>query len=162
LNAELALFLIEESIPIEKAKAIAAEATSVSDIALGIMDALPGALTVAEAKAIAERAPLVVDYGTGRAVPSRNDAPPQVRPRGEPGLLEHDTKQVAHGVYTPVLGPDGLTDNQRAAMARGVGLCPNCQQPKTDHLPGCSRVSANGFEPVDPKAVTKDPLSPAV
>lgn len=60
-------------------------------------------------------------------------------------------------VFTqPVIGPDGLTDKQRAALGT-VGLCPNCQQPKDDHLPGCARASGE-----DPKARTKDRLSPAV
>lgn len=162
MNAALALFLIEESIPIEKAKAIAAEATSEADIAFGILDALPGALTVAEARAVAARAPLVVDYGSGKAVPSKPDTTPRVR--GPQVAGEHDTPQVVHGIYTPVVGDDGLTDAQRAALPHngGVGLCPNCQQPKNSHLPGCARTSSNGFEPMDPKARTKDPLPPAV
>jgi hypothetical protein len=157
LNAELALFLIEQGIPLAKAKVIAAEATSAADIAFGILDALPGAMTVTEARELAARAPLVVDMRSGRAVPAK---PEPLGP--QPVVLgEHDTPQVAHGTYSPVVGVDGLTDKQRAALGK-VGLCPNCQQPKNDHLPGCARVSANGFEPMDPKARTKDPLPPAV
>jgi hypothetical protein len=38
-----------------------------------------------------------------------------------------------------------------------VPLCPNCQQPTDDHLPGCARIPDTG---TDPKAVTKNPLSP--
>lgn len=62
-------------------------------------------------------------------------------------------RAIVHKV--PVVGPDGLTDVQRAAVASGVGLCANCQQPKNRHLPGCARASGE-----DPKARTKDPLPP--
>lgn len=51
-------------------------------------------------------------------------------------------------------GPDGLTPKQRAAVGT-IGLCPNCQQPRNDHVPGCS--VASGY---DVRAVTKTPLPP--
>ena len=63
-------------------------------------------------------------------------------------------RAIVHKVS--VVGPDGLTDKQRAAVG-GVGLCQNCQQPNNSHLPGCARASKE-----DMRAVTKDPLPPAV
>lgn len=68
----------------------------------------------------------------------------------------YDTKEAAYGTYVPVVGPDGLTEKQRAAVGK-QGLCPNCQQPTDDHLPACARQSGE-----DPKAVTKKGLPPAV
>lgn len=64
------------------------------------------------------------------------------------------TGDFVHGTYVPVVGPDGLTDQQRAAVGT-VGLCQNCQQPKNAHLPGCAVASGEA-----PRAVTKDPLPP--
>lgn len=147
MNAELALFLIEKGIPVAKAKDIAAEAVSLSDIALGIMDALPGAMSVAEAKEMASYAPLVVDMASGTPQPSRSDSAPVFR-QPEDGTA----RAVVHRVS--VVGPDGLTDVQRAAVGT-VGLCPNCQQPRTSHLPGCAVASGE-----NPRAVTKAPLPP--
>lgn len=161
MNADLALYLIEKGIPLDKAKAIATEATNEADVAFGVLDALPGAMSVAEARELAANAPLA-NLRVPVPLNSRQTQTQQETKSASIAIPEHDTKQVAHGVYTPVLGPDGLTDGQRAAIANGVGLCPNCQQPKDNHLPGCARVGARGFEPVDPKAVTKDRLSPSV
>lgn len=59
-----------------------------------------------------------------------------------------------------VVGPDGLTDAQRIGAAT-VGLCPNCQQPKNNHLPGCLRDPRAGFtEKEQGRAITKDRLPP--
>jgi hypothetical protein len=148
VNADLALYLIEQGIPLDKAKVIAAEAVSNADIAFGVLEALPGAFTVAEAKVIAAEAPLVVDMASGKAEPSRYDSPPIVAVEG--------TEERARVLRVPVLGPDGLTDIQRDAVGT-VGLCPNCQQPKNRHLPACARASGE-----DPTARTKGRLPPAV
>lgn len=48
-----------------------------------------------------------------------------------------------------------LSEAQSAALASGIGLCPNCQQPNNDHLPACTR--ATGY---DERAVTKNKLNP--
>jgi len=69
------------------------------------------------------------------------------------GLSDLERAVVHH---VPVVGPDGLTAKQRAAVG-GVGLCANCQQPNNNHLPGCAKASGE-----DKRAVTKDPLPPAV
>lgn len=61
-------------------------------------------------------------------------------------------RAVVHRV--PVVGSDGLTDQQRAAVGK-QGLCSNCQQPNNAHLPGCAVASGE-----NPRAVTKAPLSP--
>lgn len=81
--------------------------------------------------------------------------PIDLREPGQP--LDEDApieRAVVHKV--PVVGPDGLTAKQRAAIG-GVGLCANCQQPNNGHLPGCAKESGE-----DKRAVTKDPLPPAV
>lgn len=156
MNAELALYLVEQSIPLEKAKSMAAEATgSPADLALAILEALPGALSVAEALDMARAAPPVLVQSTAAL------KPPRTGPRDfEPGLhAVGGNSEFVHGTYAPVVGSDGLTDAQRNAVGT-VGLCPNCQQPNNAHLPACARVGANGFEAVDPKARTKDPLPP--
>lgn len=57
--------------------------------------------------------------------------------------------------------PGELMPQQAAAVAAGQPLCPNCQQPTNDHLPGCARVGSNGFGPMDAKARTKSPLPAA-
>lgn len=54
-----------------------------------------------------------------------------------------------------VLNANGLTAAQQAAVDSGIGLCPNCQQPTNDHLPGCARASGE-----DPRARTKTALPP--
>lgn len=56
---------------------------------------------------------------------------------------------------TRVVGGAALTPEQEAAIGT-VGLCPNCQQPNNNHLPGCARQSGE-----DPRAVTKNPLPAA-
>jgi hypothetical protein len=50
---------------------------------------------------------------------------------------------------------DDLSEAQSAALASGIGLCPNCQQPNNDHLPGCARATGE-----DNRAVTKNKLTP--
>ncbi len=65
---------------------------------------------------------------------------------------ENPERALVHRV--PIVGADGLTEKQRAAVG-GVGLCSNCQQPKNSHLPGCAQASGE-----DPRARTKDPLPP--
>jgi len=62
----------------------------------------------------------------------------------------------ARVLHVPVVGADGLTDKQRAAVGT-VGLCPNCQQPKNDHQVGCSRIDPS----YDSKSVTKGTLPPS-
>ncbi len=57
--------------------------------------------------------------------------------------------------------PGELMPHQKAAVEAGRQLCPNCQQPTNDHLPGCARVGVGGFSPMDPKARTKAPLPAA-
>lgn len=51
-----------------------------------------------------------------------------------------------------------LTAKQQAALDGGIGLCPNCQQPTNDHIPGCARIAVGGMPPMDPRAVTRSPL----
>ena len=53
-----------------------------------------------------------------------------------------------------------LSAEQEQALATGVGLCPNCQQPKNDHLPGCSRAFADPNDPFLKGAITKNKLNP--
>jgi hypothetical protein len=53
--------------------------------------------------------------------------------------------------------PDGTTALQRAALDRGVALCPNCHEGVDNHAPGCSR---GGETPMNPRAVTKGTLPP--
>ena len=53
-----------------------------------------------------------------------------------------------------------LSEQQEEAIAAGVKLCPNCQQPVTDHLPGCSRAFADPNDPFLKGAVTKNKLNP--
>jgi len=60
----------------------------------------------------------------------------------------------------PPRDPNALMPAQQVALQRGIPLCPNCQQPANDHLPGCARVEWNGWEAVDKRAVTKNKLSP--
>jgi hypothetical protein len=94
------------------------------------------------------------------AVPAALEAVPPVEP-----LVVHDAsgQPVRHigphnpaGVMrVPVVGPDGLTNAQREALAKNIPLCANCQQPTNDHLPGCAKASGE-----DPKARTKPPLAP--
>lgn len=105
--------------------------------------ASPAPTTAERAKAIVQRAgPQPADLREpGQAL--------GVDEEGNPVL----PRAVKH--HVPVVGADGLTDTQRNAVASGVGLCPNCQQPKNRHLPGCARAS--GY---DQRAVTKDPLPP--
>lgn len=50
---------------------------------------------------------------------------------------------------------DDLSPAQIAALSDGRGLCPNCQQPTDDHLPGCARATGE-----DNKAITKNKLNP--
>lgn len=96
-------------------------------------------------------AAMVAIPGALRAGPA-----PSVDVKPTPTGVSHDTREAAYGTFTPVVGDDGLTDKQRAAVGN-VGLCPNCQQPNNDHLPGCARASGE-----DPRAVTKRGLSPSV
>jgi hypothetical protein len=84
----------------------------------------------------------------------RPPRPTDLREPGQPLAEGELPRAVKH--YVPVVGPDGLTDIQRAAVG-GVGLCPNCQQPNNRHLPGCARASGE-----DRKAVTKTALPPVV
>lgn len=156
MNAELALWLVEQGIDVSTARSVAAAATSPADIALALLDA--GLYdSVQAARDRASEAPL----GVPDIAPRLSREPARVQTiidRVEPkGVLEHDDAEHAFRVYAPVVGPDGLTDGQRAAVQTGVGLCRNCQQPKTHHLPGCALHSGE-----DPKAVTKSPLPPAV
>jgi hypothetical protein len=76
-------------------------------------------------------------------------------PRYDAVLVSDDIERAP--VYrVPVVGADGLTDKQRAAVG-GVGLCANCQQPNNDHLPACAKASG-----LDKRAVTKEALPPSV
>lgn len=60
-------------------------------------------------------------------------------------------------VAAPVAaGAVGLMAHQQDAIANGVGLCPNCQQPKNNHLPGCARATGE-----DATATTRAALPPA-
>lgn len=89
-------------------------------------------------------------------------APKEVRVSGPVALTEgvrpvapeQGDRAIVH--HVPVVGPDGLTDRQRAAVGT-VGLCPNCQQPKNAHAPGCAVASGE-----DPKARTANRLPPLV
>lgn len=65
-----------------------------------------------------------------------------------------ENPERARVLQVPARGNDGLTDKQRAAMST-VGLCPNCQEPNNDHLPGCARASGEV-----PNAITKTQLPP--
>jgi hypothetical protein len=87
----------------------------------------------ASAKAFAAR--FVADNAELFAAPSPSRAAPAAPARGG-------------GQYE-------LSERQQKGLDRGIPLCPNCQQPTNDHLPGCARASQE-----DPRAVTKTPLSP--
>ena len=84
---------------------------------------------------------------------------------GETFQVRAGDDKVAGKFLQRVVGPDGLTDQQRLGAAT-VGLCPNCQQPVNAHLPACLRDTAKGgFEPSDAsyrRAITDKPLPPAV
>ena len=59
-------------------------------------------------------------------------------------------------------GADGLTAAQRRGVDAGIALCPNCQLPENDHIPGCLRNPKSGFtEKERNRAVTKPPLPPS-
>lgn len=94
---------------------------------------------------------VVVQQVTGPTAPTVIGGP--VRPVSDQS--EPNPQNPANRMTVPVRGPDGLTAAQRAAVESGIGLCPNCQQPTNDHLPGCARASGE-----DPKARTKSALPP--
>lgn len=57
--------------------------------------------------------------------------------------------------------PNGLTAVQQAGVDRGKSLCPNCQNPEDEHVPGCLRDPDNGFSGRERKrAITHDRLPP--
>lgn len=64
-------------------------------------------------------------------------------------------KAVAAKFSVAPKGADGLDAVQAQAVAQGRPLCPNCQHPEDDHLPGCARRPGEGS---DFKAKTKNPL----
>jgi hypothetical protein len=157
MNAELVLYLMEQDISLDAAKAVAeTNPKSVPELAIALIEHV--GLNVGAARDIANEAPL-------RQPLTRNDIPPD-NAAPDPSTLgprkSYDTEAVVHGTYVPVTGADGLTDAQRNALQRGIGLCPNCQQPKDDHLPGCARVAQGGMSPMDPRAVTKPKLPPVL
>lgn len=139
----------------------------INSLALALAeDADYGHVGLSTAKAFAETwvsenadlfaAPPVAKAAYGAAVlghqpPTPTGAPETFQVRPESG-------EVAAKFLQRVVGPDGLTDSQRAGVARGIPLCPNCQQPTSDHLPGCARIPELG---TDPRAVTKAPLPPS-
>lgn len=155
-NAELVLYLIEQGITLANAKAVAEQnPKSVPELVLALIEYAE--VAISDARVFAEEAPLNHFVAAKEPV------------RGVIGQLEdererrsYDTEAVVHGTYVPVVGADGLTDAQRNALQRGIGLCPNCQQPKDDHLPGCARVANGGMPPMDPRAVTKAKLPPVL
>lgn len=88
--------------------------------------------------------------------PRTSTVPVKVADLREPGQpLDENNRIVVHKV--PFVGVDGLTAKQREAVQAGVQLCRNCQQPITEHLPGCAKASGE-----DPRATTKGTLPPAV
>ena len=96
----------------------------------------------------AKQAPVAGFQHAGQPV---TGAPETFQVRGE-------SDEVAAKFLQRAVGADGLTDSQRAGVTRGIPLCPNCQQPTNDHLPGCARIPELG---TDPRAVTKAPLPPS-
>ena len=84
---------------------------------------------------------------------------PGLNPQQQPLVVGDEERATV--LHVPAVDAGGLTPRQRSAVDGGVGLCPNCHEPNNDHLPGCSRMSVNGFAPMDPRAVTKDPLPPS-
>lgn len=76
---------------------------------------------------------------------------------GDTALLREGTTEVSPRMTVAQRGSDGLTRRQRLGVEAGVKLCPNCQNPKNDHLPGCSRIPGSG---TDRKAVTQATLAP--
>lgn len=104
---------------------------------------------------IMQAAGVATDPETG--VPLYGNETWQARKERGTGDQAVAAKHIQH-----VVGPDGLTDAQRVALAKGVGLCPNCQQSNERHLPGCLRDPANGFTDKERgRAVTKAKLPPA-
>lgn len=91
------------------------------------------------------------DLFTNKATQAINRVNTEVSLASVTSGIEGGRSQVQR---VPVVGSDGLTEAQRAAVGN-VGLCPNCQQPNTDHLPGCARRSGEA-----PRAVTSGPLPP--
>lgn len=155
MSAELTLALLEAGLDLAQAKAVAAEApTNVPELALALIE---HGVSISEARGIAERSIATAPPAARMPSPAvRERVQAQRAARAGQHMGEHDTKEAAYGTYSPVVGPDGLTDKQRNALGN-VGLCPNCQQPNSDHLPGCARASRE-----DPNAVTKNPLPPAI
>lgn len=144
MNAELALWLVEQGLDLPSAKAAAAEPQSEAGLALLLVEWGAG---VGDAKALAKLAPL--------------PAPPQnVRIRadfaepGTPGPIE-DEDAIRPARVAP-RKPGDLMPHQQAALDSGIGLCPNCQQPKNNHLPLCTIATG-----IDSRAVTKSALPPA-
>jgi len=149
MSAELILYLIEQGIPLHKAKEVEAqEPQSTPELVLALIEFAD--VAISDARGFAEGAPPLTNRPV-RVKPQNENLPPAV----QTALQEGD--DFVKPRYVPVVGADGLTDKQRAAVQSGVGLCPNCQQPKNAHLPGCARQSGE-----DARAVTHDPLPPAV
>lgn len=158
MSAELVLFLVERDVPLAKAKAVAeAKATSVAELTLAMLD--QGEVPLSTARQWAEEC--IGFLGQAPAVKRQSPAVNAPTTGGGEEFNGKDDAEHAFRWIVPVVGPDGLTDKQRAALGN-VGLCPNCQQPNNGHLPGCARTGSNGFEPMDPKARTKPPLPPAI
>lgn len=96
------------------------------------------------------------------------DVPDEPEPERDGAWQAGDTFEVRKGndrvagrFIVAQRGADGLTASQRAGVERGVGLCPNCQQPVDAHVPGCLRDPRNGFrEDERSRVVTKSPLAP--
>lgn len=80
---------------------------------------------------------------------------------GRPPVADDPDQAIRPSAVFQPRQPGELMPHQQAAVAEGRQLCPNCQQPTNDHLPGCARVGTGGFPPMDPKARTKAPLPPA-
>ena len=145
MNADLVLFLIEHDMPLDKAKAVAgSEPASVAELALALIE---NGVIISMARELAEGAPL---QPSAKLKPQNEALPPAV----QTALQTGSEPPPIRARYVPVVGPDGLTDKQRDAVGN-VGLCPNCQQPRNSHLPGCAVASGEA-----PRAITKDPLPP--
>lgn len=155
MNAELVLYLMECGLGLTEAKDVAEQpASNAAELALTLIEV---GHTLTDARRIAADAPLVTGPDPSKLVRQSGLAGTEV------GQQLSEVAPDAPLRPAPVAPgrPGDIMPHVRRAIERGTALCPNCQQPSDDHLPGCSRVSSNFLPPVDGRAVTKGPLPPA-
>ena len=151
MSAELVVHLMERGLNLDQAKHVdSLNPGSEAELVIAVMETVGGSLQVA--KDVAEGAPLLPAHLPLKQAPRRGpsveptfddgedlEAAESFRPSRNRGLSQGELKQA----------------EVEQQLARGVGLCPNCQQSNADHAPGCARSSGE-----DPRAVTRQALPP--